>query len=142
MVEFKGAATLAEFPEWSYDGSSTYQATGDKSDLELRPVCFVRDPVRRGDNFLVMCEVYSANGSPHASNTRAKLRETLDRGAAKQEAWFGFEQEYTLFTGRTPLGWPEDGYPAPQGPFYCGVGADEAFGRELVDAHAQACIDA
>ena len=39
-----------------------------------------------------------------------------------EEAWFGIEQEYTLFEGRNPLGWPEGGYPAPQGPFYCGVG--------------------
>jgi glutamine synthetase len=145
MVDFKisGRATLEEFPEWSYDGSSTYQATGEKSDLELRPVCCVKDPVRKGENnFLVMCEVYNASGTPHASNTRAGLREVLERGATKQDAWFGFEQEYTLFTGRTPLGWPENGYPAPQGPFYCGVGSDEAFGRELVDDHAQACIDA
>ena len=35
------------------------------------------------------------------------------------------------------LGWPDKGYPAPQGPFYCGVGADEVFGRELVEEHTQ-----
>lgn len=144
MVDFKhqGHANLDEFPAWSYDGSSTYQASGDKSDLELRPVSFVKDPVREGNNYLVMCEVFNANGTPHSTNTRAKLREVLEKGGAKLDSWFGFEQEYTLFTGRTPLGWPEDGYPAPQGPFYCGVGSDEAFGRELVDNHAQACIDA
>lgn len=144
VVNFKheGKASLEEFPEWNYDGSSTYQATGDKSDLALRPVCFVKDPVRKGDNnYLVMCEVYLADGSPHPTNTRAKLRKVLDQGGDKLDAWFGFEQEYTLFDGRTPLGWPENGYPAPQGPFYCGIGSDEAFGRELIDAHAQACID-
>ena len=42
-----------------------------------------------------------------------------------------------------PLGWPECGYPAtPQGPFYCGIGADEVFGRPLVEEHAQACLQA
>ena len=40
------------------------------------------------------------------------------------------------------MGWPSKGYPAPQGPFYCGVGADEVFGRELVEDHLEACIEA
>jgi len=40
------------------------------------------------------------------------------------------------------LGWPDRGYPAPQGPFYCGVGADEVFGRHMVEEHAAACIEA
>ena len=28
-------------------------------------------------------------------------------------------------------GWPRDGYPVPQGPFYCGVGANSVYGRPL-----------
>jgi glutamine synthetase len=40
------------------------------------------------------------------------------------------------------MGWPEGGYPAPQGPFYCGVGSDEVFGRQMVEEHLAACIDA
>jgi glutamine synthetase len=40
------------------------------------------------------------------------------------------------------LGWPENGYPAPQGPFYCGVGSDEVFGRHIIEDHTQCCIDA
>ena len=30
--------------------------------------------------------------------------------------------------------------PGPQGPYYCGVGADEVFGREIVEAHTDACL--
>ena len=83
------------------------------------------------------------DGAPHASNTRARLRTVLDEmGASKAYPWFGFEQEYTLYRGRDPLGWPDNGAPPPQGPYYCGVGADEVSGREMVEAHLQACIQA
>ena len=132
--------TLNDFPEWGFDGSSTYQAKGSYSDLVLKPVNFVKDPLRGEGNFLVMCEVFNSDGTPHTTNTRAELRRILDQGAGKEDPWFGVEQEYTLFSNRTPLGWPDKGYPAPQGPFYCGVGADEVFGRELVEEHAEACI--
>ncbi|MGB0679209.1 MAG: glutamine synthetase beta-grasp domain-containing protein [Polyangiales bacterium] len=133
---------LQDFPEWGFDGSSTYQATGDDSDLKLRPVRFVKDPTRQGDACLVLCEVFNYDDSPHPSNKRARLRALLDGGVSKAQAWFGFEQEYTLFRGTTPLGWPQDGYPAPQGPYYCGVGARNVFGRELVERHIDACMDA
>lgn len=141
VVNIEEPVTLETFPEWGYDGSSTYQSTGHSSDLVLKPVNFVKDPIRTG-SFLVMCEVFDSNGKPHASNTRAELRRVLEAGAAKEDPWIGFEQEYTLFKGSTPLGWPDGGYPAPQGPFYCGVGADEVFGRELVEKHAELCLKA
>ena len=75
----------------------------------------------------------------HWSNTRAPLREVAEK-YKEHDAWFGIEQEYTLFEGNRPLGWPDHGFPAPQGGYYCGVGSDEVFGRELVEAHAEACI--
>jgi glutamine synthetase len=105
-------------------------------------VCIVDDPILGPGNYLALCEVLNPDGTPHESNKRAKLVQLMKQGAAKQEPWVGFEQEYTLFDGQQPLGWPERGYPAPQGPFYCGVGADEVFGRDLVERHAQACLDA
>ena len=133
-----------DFPEWSFDGSSTMQAEGDDSDCILQPVYVCHDPIRGDGNFLVMCEVMNPDGTPHESNSRAQLRDVLDAGAADQDPWVGFEQEYTLFSKgrRTPLGWPEHGFPAPQGPYYCGVGSEEAFGREIAEAHAEACIEA
>lgn len=132
---------IEDFPEWSFDGSSTNQATGDDSDCILKPVAYVTDPIRGEGNFLVMTEVLNPDGTPHESNSRAQLRAVLDAGAAEQDPWCGFEQEYTMFKGRQPLGWPETGFPGPQGPYYCGVGADEAYGREIVEEHAQACLD-
>ena len=42
------------------------------------------------------------------------------------------------------FGWPESGVPSPgtQGPFYCGVGLEEAYGRPLAEAHMDACMKA
>ena len=135
--------SLEQFPEWGYDGSSTNQAEGSFSDLILKPVFFTRDPLlTHGTNYLVLCEVFNPDHTPHSTNKRAELRDLMQQVKDTQDPWIGYEQEYTLFKGRTPLGWPENGYPAPQGPFYCGVGADEVFGRDLVEEHTQACLDA
>ncbi len=133
--------SIKDLPDWGFDGSSTNQAEGDNSDCLLKPVYKVPDPIRGGDDLLVMCEVMNADRTVHDSNTRAHLREISEKYES-EKAWFGIEQEYTLFDGRNPLGWPEGGYPAPQGPFYCGVGADEVYGRDIVEEHLQLCMDA
>jgi len=138
----KKLLTLEDFPQWNFDGSSTYQATGHDSDLILQPVCFVNDPILGEGNYLLLCDVLNPDGTPHESNKRHRLVHLMESIGKKHDPWIGFEQEYTLFNGQQPLGWPDRGYPAPQGPFYCGVGADETFGRELVEQHAQACLDA
>src|SRR5690606_12520982 len=59
------------------------------------------------------------------------------------EPWIAFEQEYTFFEGSRPLGFPaERRFPAAQGPYYCGVGADEVYGRKIVETHLDACLRA
>ena len=126
---------------WGFDGSSTNQAAGESSDCVLKPVRVVPDPIRGGENKLVLCEVLLINMKPHPTNTRAALAATAKK-YAKHEMWFGIEQEYTFFDGIKPLGWPDNGFPAPQFGYYCGVGADEIFGREIVEAHSDACIAA
>ena len=134
-------ATLESFPQWTFDGSSTNQAEGNSSDCLLQPVSFYPDPIRGDGSYLVLCEVLRPDGTPHPTNLRARLRDVMDRGAAKEDAWFGFEQEYTLYKGSRPLGFPsERRFPAAQGPYYCGVGADEVYGRDLVEAHMEACL--
>ncbi len=141
-IKSQDKVKLDSFPEWNFDGSSTYQSTGDKSDLLLKPVNFFTDPIRGQGNYLVLCEVFTADGQPHSTNTRSQLRNILELGGAKLEPWIGFEQEYTLFMMQRPLGWPEKGFPQSQGPFYCGVGSEVVFGRELVETHARACVQA
>ena len=133
---------LQDCPQWSFDGSSTYQASGHDSDLILQAVCIVDDPILGEGNYLALCEVLNPDGTPHETNKRAKLVTLMNKVKDTDEPWIGFEQEYTLFNGSQPLGWPDRGYPAPQGPFYCGVGADEVFGRQLVEKHARACLEA
>ena len=135
-----------EPPIWGFDGSSTEQATGDNSDCVLRPVSIFKDPIRGGDNILVMCEVLNVDMTPHVSNTRAGCVEAAEN-FAEFEPIFGLEQEYTFYEQSydslkvgQPLGFPPSGYPAPQGGYYCGVGADEVYGREISEEHASACI--
>jgi glutamine synthetase len=140
-VLFEDVNQTSQFPEWNFDGSSTGQATGDKSDCVLKPVFSCQDPLRSGNSKLVLCEVFNADGTPHPTNSRAPLRAVAERHL-DDEPWFGIEQEYTMFAHGRPLGWPDNGYPAPQGPFYCGVGADEVFGRDVADAHLDACLSA
>ena len=130
---------LSDLPEWGFDGSSTEQAAGDNSDCALKPVYYVPDPIRRGDHLLVMCEVLNADNTIHKSNTRAACVD-LAENHKDHESWFGIEQEYTFYNGENPLGFPDEGYPAPQGEYYCGVGANNIYGREIVEDHLELCL--
>ena len=130
-------------PIWGFDGSSTNQAPGDKSDCALHPVFTCPDPIRGGKNILVLCEVMLAqSGKPHPTNTRAACAKSAKK-FADQEMIFGIEQEYTMLRlDGTPYGFPQGGFAAPQGPYYCGVGAGRVVGREIIEEHTQACLDA
>jgi glutamine synthetase len=130
-----------ELPIWGFDGSSTNQAPGSNSDCVLQPVASFPDPIRGGDHVLVMSEVLLPDMTPHATNTRALLRPVAEK-YADQEPLFGIEQEYTFFKDGRPLGFPPNGFPAPQAFYYCGVGADEVYGRDVVEAHLEACLQA
>src|SRR6218665_4184794 len=117
-VEKPEIKSLSDLPDWGFDGSSTYQADGKNSDLLLKPVRYIPNPLRPGTpDVLVMCEVMMPDGSPHPSNSRAPLRAVAEKYASF-DTWFGLEQEYTLFEGNRPLGWPDKGFPAPQTAYY------------------------
>ena len=136
-IERDFSGKVEDCPMWSFDGSSTQQADGNDSDCLLKPVAIFPDP-DRSNGYLVMTEVLNADGTPHVSNGRA----TIDDD--DNDFWFGFEQEYFLWDPITnlPLGFPENGYPSPQGQYYCSVGAANAFGRDIVEEHLDQCLEA
>lgn len=125
---------VEDCPGWSFDGSSTEQAEGSSSDCLLKPVKMIDDP-QRDSASLVLCEVLDAEGNPHPSNYRATFDDDPD-------LWLGFEQEYTIMDGNLPLGFPEGGYPGPQGPYYCSVGYKNCVGRDIVEDHLDTCLEA
>jgi glutamine synthetase len=138
----RSVSSVSELPTWGFDGSSTLQAEGGDSDCKLKPVWMSPDPIRGGDNILVMCEVCNADGSPHKSNARAALVDLAEK-FKEHKPWFGIEQEYVLMDGKQPAGWPEEGFPErPQGPYYCSVGSEDVAARNMVEDHLDLCLDA
>jgi len=116
------AFLTGKFPEWNFDGSSTNQAETGDSDCILKPVRHYTTD--RLSTVYVLCEVMNSDGTPHQSNTRAKITED-DNGM-----WFGFEQEYFIREGKNmPVLGHSGRHSNQQGEFYCGVGAN-VVGRE------------
>ncbi len=136
IVDFDSTPTLADVPMWGFDGSSTMQAEGKSSDCLLQPVALYPDAARNS-GFLVLCEVMLPDGTPHPTNTRSTAPDD-------PEFWFGFEQEYFLYKDGKPLGFPKDGFPGPQGPYYCGVGYKYmgSVARQIVEEHLELCLAA
>jgi glutamine synthetase len=141
--------SLSDLPEWNFDGSSCYMATTENSEVILKPCAYYRDPFRGGENVLVMCETFKWEDNtcqrliPANTNFRHHAKKIFDK--TNEKPWFGIEQEYTLIGQKTkfttwPLGWPSNGYPGQQGPYYCSAGANVCFGRIIADSHYRACL--
>ncbi|CCW71226.1 unnamed protein product [Phytomonas sp. Hart1] len=132
------------FPVWNFDGSSTGQAKGLDTEILLKPVnafhCCVDHFSTKILWILVLAECYLPNGEPTFDNTRALARQIFEQ-CLDEHPWFGLEQEYFLIKNNRPYGWPEKGYPAPQGPYYCSTGSGAAMGRSFVDEHYEICLE-
>lgn len=136
----KKISSVDDLPEWNFDGSSTNQAPGHDSDVYLRPVAYYPDPFRRGDNVIVLAECWNNDGTPNKFNHRHECAKLM-AAHKSQKVWFGLEQEYTLFDQYDNVyGWPKGGFPAPQGPYYCGVGSGKVYARDVIEAHYRACL--
>lgn len=128
-------------PFWNYDGSSTYQAETSNSELLLYPKNYFLNPFTK-NSIIVLCDVYNTDGTPHATNTRTKMMEALDK--YDDETNWGWEQEYFIFSKTTnkPLGWSTNEEPREQGDYYCSVGSNNIAGRDFVEEHTDLCIKA
>ena len=63
--------SVADLPDWNYDGSSTNQAPGEDSEVLLIPRAIFPDPFRGGDNILVVADTYRPDDrTPLPTNTR------------------------------------------------------------------------
>lgn len=130
--------SFEDIPLWNFDGSSTGQATGKKSDIILKPVRMYKNPFIKMQSYLVLCECYNKDMSPHITNNRHKCLNT-------EGCLFGIEQEYTLFDRlNKPYEWLNNDNPGlnGQGPYYCSVGGDRTFGRHISQEHLEMCLEA
>ena len=141
VLPYSESLSVGDCPEWGFDGSSTKQAAGNSSDCLLKPAYLCPDPFRGEGNYLLLCEVYTAEDTPHFTNTRVAAREFFEENL-NLKPFIGFEQEYTIIQNGKPYGWPQIGEPRAQGPFYCGAGFGQVHGRDLVEEHLSMCQEA
>ena len=140
---------LDEIPEWNFDGSSTGQAPRGNSEIILRPTCYFPDPFRGGDNILVLCTTYrydleTDELSPANTNFRANASDVFS-SIESDKPMIKILQNCKLFEKMTvlskqQLGWPEGGYPARKGEYFCGVGTDKSHGRVIMDTLLKASL--
>ena len=132
-------------PLWNYDGSSTNQASGHNSEIILYPYYAIRCPFRLNSftidnelfNILVMCEARKSDGESATNNYRSLMKEVFDQNL-EAKPWYGIEQEFFMIKGKLPLGFNEN--TVKQGQYYCSVGANNAFGRHLIDKFYNCCL--
>merc|ERR1712170_267848 len=141
---------VADLPMWNYDGSSTEQAEGSNSEINIKPRAFFDDPFRGYPHVMVLTDAYNAwDDQPAIGNTRAACA-GIHQKYKKHDAWYGIEQEYTLMKpakvgvkSQVPYGFNADGSePAAQGPYYTGAGTTIAIGRPVADDHLMKCLKA
>jgi glutamine synthetase len=138
--------SIDQLSEWNYDGSSTFQATTDNSEITLKPVSLFRDPFRKDPHKICLCETFTSDGKPTNTNFRYYANKIFNNENINLfQPWFGLEQEYILvqkyLDGKAwPYCWPKDEYPRPQGPYYCSVGAENSYGRDIVNLHYKLCL--
>lgn len=130
-------------PCWTFDGSSTGQASSENSDILLKPAAVYRDPFRCDPHVLVLCEVFKEDGKDPVPGNHRQFCNKLCQIHEAEEPWFGLEQECTfLDVDGWGLGWPKGGgFPAVKYQYsYCGVGAKYVVGRDISEAHEKACL--
>jgi len=132
---------IDDLPKWNFDGSSTGQAIGTDSEVIIVPRALFNDPFRGSHHKMVLCDTETPSGNPLA-NSHRRWANSLFNEKLDEEPWYGVEQEYFLYSPETnmPLGFPKNGFPKEQGQYYCSSGANNAFGRHIVEEHLKLCL--
>ena len=145
VEKFEKEQKEMSMPDWTFDGSSCGMATGFDSDIILKPVAYYKNPfIQWCESYLVLCECFNKDGTPHIINHRQKCIETFKK-CIDEKPLFGIEQEYVLLErDGKPYKWtnPEDPGIGSQGPYYCAAGGDRLFGREISNKHLEYCLKA
>ena len=138
------------FPQWNYDGSSTGQATGNNSEIIIKPCASYLDPFRYLPNsYLVLCDTYTRGENnmliPHETNNRVNALKIFNK-YRDQTPLYGIEQEFFLSDiDYKPLFVKEiqqtkDGEWDPQGNYYCGIGTRNIIGRKFIEEALDFCM--
>mgnify|MGYP003683404701 CR=1 FL=1 len=133
---------LNNCPIWNYDGSSTNQASGDDSEVMLHPVRLYNNPFRPKYSYLVLCQTMNKDGTSHTTNTRHDAETIFNKYQVEHKPLYGIEQEFFMIDNNTkyPLGYNPEGDNKPQGSYYCSVGTNNCFGRNISDEMLNACL--
>ncbi|KAG7320851.1 hypothetical protein KOW79_015266 [Hemibagrus wyckioides] len=130
-------SSIEDIPKWNFGGFSTNHSVINTRILV--PVCMFRDPFTLDPNEPVLCEALKNNHKPAETNYQHVCKKIMEK-VKDFRPWFGMEQEYTLLgIDGHPYSRPSNGYPKPQGPYYCGVGADRAYGRDIWEFQVGPC---
>jgi len=132
---------VSDLPEWNYDGSSTNQASGNYSEIIIKPQRIFKDPFNPTDGLLVLCDSYTPDNVYHKTNTRYIANEIFNKKLS-DKPWYGLEQEFFVMKKGTniPLGFPDFGFPEPQGKYYCSVGSSNCIGRNILETFYKAAL--
>jgi glutamine synthetase len=129
------SGSIQTLPNWSYDGSSTGQAPRENSEVELRPVAVFDDPLRRGVDRLVLCETFTFDGRPTATNNRHNAKKIFDE-FEKEIPWYGLEQEFFIMD-------PKNHHrPGHGSAHYCGVGTTGSVNTVIMNEFYEHCLNA
>jgi glutamine synthetase len=148
-IEDLSTPDIENIPIWTFDSSSTFQGEGFDSDVLLIPVRLYKNPfVDYMPSYLVLCECYNKDMTPHETNSRNVLK-LNDEKYKEYKCWFGIEQEYILFERKkngvaTPYKWQnyENAEYPEQGVYYCGVGGDRVYSRNILNKHLELSLKA
>ena len=140
VVKTSKFLSLVDVPVWNFDGSSTGQALGKTSDMMLKPVYMAKCNLKNDavkctvPMWFVLCDVLNQDGTHYFPDRAEYYR--LFEAHANERPWYGFEQEYFLYSE-----WDDDMPEQGSNQYYCGVTHNNS-GRGVALEHMQACIDA